>query len=161
VANKVTNPSQKSSEPKAPSAPRGSLGPTFYPTDKARTIWYCLEHDLCDCVRGPTRRPAGHEMQSFKLWKASAFDGSQMNLSVIFREDLLWKQHIYSIIAFGLTSSQHVGRWQKSWLPNPVKDPKFSPQNYYQSTINLLLTTGKLFEKLILRTIQEHTEERN
>jgi hypothetical protein len=38
------------------------------------------------------------------------------------------------------------------------KDPK-CPQNL--SPISLLSTTGKLFEKLILRTIEKHVEERN
>jgi hypothetical protein len=43
-------------------------------------------------------------------------------------------------------------------LPKPGKDSKFSPNLH---PISLLSTTGKLFEKLILRTIQKHTEERN
>jgi hypothetical protein len=43
-------------------------------------------------------------------------------------------------------------------LPEPGKDPKF-PQKL--SPISLLSTTGKLSEKLTLRTIQKHTEERN
>jgi hypothetical protein len=43
-------------------------------------------------------------------------------------------------------------------LPKPRKEPKL-PQNVRPSS--LLSTTGKLFEKLILRTIQKHIEERN
>jgi hypothetical protein len=43
-------------------------------------------------------------------------------------------------------------------LPKPGKDPKFLQ---YLCPISLLSTTGKLFEKLILKTIQKHTEERN
>jgi hypothetical protein len=43
-------------------------------------------------------------------------------------------------------------------LLKPGKDPIF-PQNL--CPISLLATTGKLFEKLILRRIQKHTEERN
>jgi hypothetical protein len=43
-------------------------------------------------------------------------------------------------------------------LPKPGKDPKF-PQNIHP--ISLFSTTGELFEKLILRTIQKHIEEIN
>jgi hypothetical protein len=43
-------------------------------------------------------------------------------------------------------------------LPKPGNDPKF-PQNV--CPVSLLSTTGKLFGKLILRTIQTHIEERN
>jgi hypothetical protein len=40
-------------------------------------------------------------------------------------------------------------------LPKPGKDPKF-PQNL--SPISLLSTTGKLFEKLILKMLQKHID---
>jgi hypothetical protein len=43
-------------------------------------------------------------------------------------------------------------------LPKPGKDPKFLLN---LSSIRLLSTTGKLFEKLILKTIQTYDEERN
>jgi hypothetical protein len=42
-------------------------------------------------------------------------------------------------------------------LPKPSKDPKF-PQNLLP--ISLLSTTGKLLEKVILKIVQRHTEER-
>jgi hypothetical protein len=42
-------------------------------------------------------------------------------------------------------------------LPKPGKDPKF-PHNL--SPINLLSTTGKLLDKVILKTVQSHFEER-
>jgi hypothetical protein len=42
-------------------------------------------------------------------------------------------------------------------LPKPGKDPKL-PQNL--SLISPLSTTGKLFEKLILKIVQRHIEER-
>jgi hypothetical protein len=43
-------------------------------------------------------------------------------------------------------------------LPKPGKDPKFPPN---LCPIGLLSTTDKLFEKLILKTIQRHTDGRN
>jgi hypothetical protein len=42
-------------------------------------------------------------------------------------------------------------------LPKPDKNPKF-PQNL--RPISQLSTTGKLFEKVILKTVQWHIEER-
>jgi hypothetical protein len=58
-----------------------------------------------------------------------------------------------------------LGHFPASWqeakiitVPKPSKDPKF-PQNV--CPISLLSSMDKLFEKLIIRTIQKHTEERN
>jgi hypothetical protein len=58
-----------------------------------------------------------------------------------------------------------LGRFPAPWneakiiiLPKPGKDPKF-PQNL--RPIRQLCTTEKLFEKMILRTIQKPIEERN
>jgi hypothetical protein len=42
-------------------------------------------------------------------------------------------------------------------LPKPGKDPKF-PQKL--RPISLLSTTGKLFERVILKIVQRHAEER-
>jgi hypothetical protein len=43
-------------------------------------------------------------------------------------------------------------------LPKAGKDPKFPPN---LRPISLLSTTGKLFEKIVLKTIQKHDERRN
>jgi hypothetical protein len=43
-------------------------------------------------------------------------------------------------------------------LQKPGKDPKF-PQNL--RAISLLSTTGKLFEKVMLKIVQRHIEERD
>jgi hypothetical protein len=43
-------------------------------------------------------------------------------------------------------------------LPIPGKDPKFPPN---LRLISFLFITGKLSEKVILRTIQKHTGDRN
>jgi hypothetical protein len=50
--------------------------------------------------------------------------------------------------------------WKKAkiiTLPKPGKDPKF-PQNL--CLISFLPTMGKLFEKVILKLVQKHIEER-
>jgi hypothetical protein len=43
-------------------------------------------------------------------------------------------------------------------LPKPGRDPKFLPN---LGPISLLPTTGNLFEKVILKIVQRHTEERS
>jgi hypothetical protein len=43
-------------------------------------------------------------------------------------------------------------------IPKPGKGPKF-PQNL--CPIRLLSTTGKLFDKVILKIVEKHIEERN
>jgi hypothetical protein len=50
----IAKPLTKRGGPKAPSSIHGSLGPIFYPIDKANIITDCLEnqfrgHDLCNC----------------------------------------------------------------------------------------------------------------
>jgi hypothetical protein len=54
-----------------------------------------------------------------------------------------------------------LARWNEAeiiFLPRPGNDPTLA-QNL--RPISLLSTTGKLLEKLTLRTIQKHTEETN
>jgi hypothetical protein len=58
-----------------------------------------------------------------------------------------------------------IGQFPIAWkeakivtLPKTIKDPKI-PQNL--CPMSFLSNTSKLFEKLILRTIQKHTEDRS
>jgi hypothetical protein len=60
--------------------------------------------------------------------------------------------HIYSVTAQVLVTLE--GRKNH----NPAETQNF-PKTY--RPISLLCTTGKLFERLIIRTIQKHAEERN
>jgi hypothetical protein len=55
----------------------------------------------------------------------------------------------------------HLFCWKEAkviTLPKPGKDPKF-PQNLHP--ISLLSTMGKLFEKVILKIVQRHIDERD
>jgi hypothetical protein len=61
-----------------------------------------------------------------------------------------------SITSFGLVRTRQFGRKQVITLEKNQQIPKF-PQNL--RPISLLSTSGKLFEQLILRTIQNHIEE--
>jgi hypothetical protein len=56
-----------------------------------------------------------------------------------------------------VTLPKSLERSKKKALPKPGKDPKL-PQNL--RPISLLPTTGKLFEKVILKFVQKHIEER-
>jgi hypothetical protein len=75
----------------------------------------------------------------------------------IFQEDHWYIWRIYLITAFDCPIFQRLGRKQNITLRKPVKDPKF-PQDL--RPIILLSTTGKLFEKVILKIVQRHIEER-
>jgi hypothetical protein len=78
----------------------------------------------------------------------------QMNASGIFQQSHWYIWHIYLITASGCPIFQSLGRKQKSW---PYRNSRF-PQNL--RSISLLSTTGKLLEKVILKTVQRHVEER-
>jgi hypothetical protein len=91
-------------------------------------------------------RDDSKEIQCLKLGKACGLDGiPNVCLRRLPRRPLVRLTHI--ITAFGLVT-----------LPKPGKDSKFPPN---LCPISLLSTTGKVFEKLILRTIEKHIEERN
>jgi hypothetical protein len=94
-----------------------------------------------------------------KLRKAWCFDGiTNKCLWHLPRRPLVNLTHLFS-------ECHCLGHFLAPWkeakiitLPKLGKDPKF-PQNL--CLISLLSTTGKPFEKLILRIIKNHTEEVN
>jgi hypothetical protein len=98
------------------------------------------------------------EIQFLKFRKVCCFDGIPNE----------YLQHLPRRPVVHLTHLFHhclrLGHFPAPWkeakmmaLPKLGRDPKF-PQNL--RPISLLRTTGELFEKLILRTIQRHTEEK-
>jgi hypothetical protein len=98
-------------------------------------------------------------VQSLKLGKACGSDGIPNEcLQHLSRRLLVHLTHLFNhCLQFG----HFLAPWNEAkviTLPKPSKHPKF-PQNLL--LISLLSSTGKLFEKLILRIIQKHTEERN
>jgi hypothetical protein len=96
-------------------------------------------------------------IKSLKLRKACGIDGIPNEcLRHLPRIPLVHLTHLFNHCIRLL-------HFPKSWkeakvitLPKPGKDPKF-PQNL--RPISLLSTTGKLFEKVILKIVQRHTEE--
>jgi hypothetical protein len=68
--------------------------------------------------------------------------------------------HLTHLINHCLRLSHFPKPWKEAkiiTLPKPGKDPKF-PQNL--RPISLLSTTGKLFERVILKIVQRHIEEK-
>jgi hypothetical protein len=169
----------KGDGPKALSAIHVPLGPIFYPVDRANIIANCLEnqfttHDLCDCYHrrhveaqvealpatvdedAPVNfRPCdvSKVIRSLKLGKACGFDGIRNErLRHLPRRPLVHLTHLFN----------HCLR--HGHFPEPCMETKFRtlpkpgiPQNLRPTS--LLSTTGKLFEKLIWRTIQKDIEE--
>jgi hypothetical protein len=78
----------------------------------------------------------------------------QINALGIFQEDHWYTWHIYLITAFGcpifqtLEGSKHLYGYRK-----PVRTQNFRP-------VSSLSSTCKIFEKVILQTVQRHNEER-
>ncbi|PNF26942.1 hypothetical protein B7P43_G14042 [Cryptotermes secundus] len=171
--------------PRAPTAIHGSSGLKFYPFEKANKIADCLEiqftpHDLCDenheervearvqalleavDENPPLRiRPCDVQklIKSLKLKKACGIDGIPNEcLRHLPRRPLVHLTHLFNH-CFRL--SHFPNTWKEAkiiTLPKPGKDPKF-PQNL--RPISLLSTTGKLFEKAILKFLHKHIEERD
>ncbi|PNF41415.1 hypothetical protein B7P43_G14387 [Cryptotermes secundus] len=171
--------------PRAPTAIHGSSGLKFHPSEKANEIADCLEtqftpHDLCDenheqrvearvqalleavDENPPLRiRPCDVQklIKSLKLKKACGIDGIPNEcLRHLPRRPLVHLTHLFNH-CFRL--SHFPNTWKEAkiiTLPKPGKDPKF-PQNL--RPISLLSTTGKLFEKAILKFLHKHIEERD
>jgi hypothetical protein len=166
--------------PRAPTAIHGPLGLKFHPVDKANTIADCLEnqftpHDLCD--ENHERRvearvqavlkAEGNEpperirpcdllklLNSLKLGKACGIDGIPTEcLRLLPRRPLVHLTHLFNHC---IRLKHFPTPWKEAKviaLPKPGKDPKF-PQNL--RPISLLPSSGKLFEKVILKIIQKH-----
>jgi hypothetical protein len=80
-----------------------------------------------------------------------------MNALGTFHKGHLFILHSYLISAFDCRFYILEGSKTNLTLFNPGKGPKF-PQNL--RPIRLLSTTGKLCEKVILKTVQSHAEEK-
>jgi hypothetical protein len=99
------------------------------------------------------------KIQSLKLGKTRGFEGiPNKYLRHLPRRPLVHLTHLFN-------HCLRLGHFPASWkeakiitLLEPGKYPKFHP-NVRQ--ISLLSSAGKLYEKLILRTIQKYTEERS
>jgi hypothetical protein len=81
----------------------------------------------------------------------------QINASGTFQDDLWSTWHLFN-------HCLRLAHFPQSWkeakiitVPKTDKDPKF-PQNLW--LISLLPTTGKLFEKVILQLLKNHTEDK-
>jgi hypothetical protein len=97
-------------------------------------------------------------IKSLKLRKACGTDGIPNEcLRHLTRRPLVHLSHLFN---HSLLSLHFPNPWKEAkiiTLPKTGKDPKF-PQNL--RPISLLPTTGKQFEKLILKFVQMHIEEK-
>jgi hypothetical protein len=78
----------------------------------------------------------------------------QMNVFDIFHKTSVHSTHLFDHC---LRSGHFPVPWKDAKviiLPKPGKEPKYSPN---LRPFNLLSTTGKLSEKVVLRTIRKHT----
>jgi hypothetical protein len=171
---------------KEPTAIHGSLGLTFHPLEKANAIADCLEnqltpHDLCDeshkrqvearvqtLLEAVDNNPPSPErirscdlqklVNSLKLRKTCGIDGIPNEyLMHLPRRPLV---HLTHLINNCLRLYHYPTPWEDAkiiTLPKPGKNSKF-PQNL--RPISLLFTTGKLFEKVILKIVQRQIDEK-
>jgi hypothetical protein len=97
-------------------------------------------------------------IRSLKLRKSCGIDGIPNEcLMQLPKRPLVHLTHLFNHC---LRLSHFPKSWKEAKIttaPKPGKDPKF-PQNL--CPISLLSTTGKLFEKLIPKTLQKHIDER-
>jgi hypothetical protein len=97
-------------------------------------------------------------INSLKLRKACGIDGIPNEcLRHLPRRPLVHLTHLFKHC---LRLSHFPNPWKEAkviTLPKPDRDPRF-PQ--FLRPISLLSTTGKLFEKVILKFLQKHMDER-
>jgi hypothetical protein len=172
----------KKDGPKAPTAIHGPSVLKFHQSEKANADWLEIQftpYDLCDenhewqvearvqallkaVDNSPPQRIRPCDLQklinSLNLRKACKIDGiPSERLRHLPRRPLIHLTHLFNHC---LRLSHFPKPWKEAkviTLPEPSKDPKF-PKNL--RSISLLSTTGKLFEKLILKMAQKHTEKR-
>jgi hypothetical protein len=165
---------------KAPTAVEGSVGITYHPNEKVNQIADCLEkqftsHDLFnknDERQMETRveallasvddtpfekvRPCDvyKKASSLTQRKACGLDGIPNEcLRHLPRKPLVYLTHLCNRC---LRLSHFPKPWKEAkviTLPKPGKGPKF-PKNLHP--IGVLSTTGKLFEKVILKIVLRH-----
>jgi hypothetical protein len=169
---------------KAPTKIQGPSGLKFHPSEKANAIADCLEiqftpHELCDenherqveakvqalletADKNPPQRIRPCDVQklikSLKLRKACGIDGiPNERLRHLPKRPFVHLTHLFNHC---LRLSHFLNPWKEAkviTLPKPGKDPKI-PKNL--RPISLLSTTGRLFEKVFLKLLQNHIEER-